>query len=51
VWVLFLGFFMFLSAVCHAFSLVLDPGGEMRALGGKAGSVLVRNFRIMRVVY
>jgi len=35
VWVLVLGFFMFLSAVFSRFFLILHPGGR---LGGKDGS-------------
>jgi len=35
VWVLVLGFFMFLSAVLSGFYLVLDPGGIMGAVGEK----------------
>jgi len=38
MWVLVLGFFMFLSAVSHKFFLVLDTRGRLRDLGGKVGS-------------
>jgi len=38
MWVLVLGFFMFLSAVSSGLSLVLDPRGRLRDLGGNVGS-------------
>jgi len=38
VWVLVLGFFMFLSAVYPGFFPVLDPKGKLVGLGGKAGN-------------
>ena len=38
VWVLVLGFFIFLSAVSSGLSLVLDPGGRLGSLEGKMGS-------------
>jgi len=38
VWVLVLGFFIFLSDDSLRFSLVLDPRARQRGLGGKLGS-------------
>jgi len=38
VWVLVLGFFMFLSAVSSRFSLVFDFRGRLEGLGGKGVS-------------
>jgi len=47
VWVLILGFFMFLSAVSPRFSLILDPEVDWK---GRL-EVLVRNLMTMMVVY
>ena len=38
VWVLVLGFCMFLTAVYTGFSLVLNPRGRLEGLGGKVGN-------------
>ena len=43
MWVFVIGFFEFLSAVFHGFSVVLDSRGRL--------GVLVRNLRTMWVVY
>jgi len=43
VWVFVIGFFEFLSAVFHGFSVVLDSRGRL--------GVLVRNLRTVRMIY
>ena len=50
VWVLVLGFFIFLSAVSSGLSLVLDLEIDWEAWKGRLGA-LVRNLRTVRVVY